>query len=291
MEEHNFTTTLADFIIICIVNAERRRLETLEQEARAEKERIGAELSVASQIQASMLPCIFPPFPERAEFDIYASMNPAREVGGDFYDFFFIDRNTLAVVIADVSGKGVPAALFMVIAKTLIKSNAQNGKSPKEVFETVNKLLCENNESQMFVTVFMGYLDISSGKFTYVNAGHNPPLRCAGKHFDWLQTKPGLMLAFMETAVYREDEIILNPGDELFLYTDGITEAMNNEKELFTEERLGETINHCPDIPLKDFIVFLKREIDQFADGAEQTDDITMLALRYCDPGNAAAEP
>jgi sigma-B regulation protein RsbU (phosphoserine phosphatase) len=251
---------------------------------RAEKERIGAELNIAARIQASMLPCIFPPFPDRAEFDICASMVPAKEVGGDFFDFFFVDHNTLAVVIADVSGKGVPAALFMVIAKTLIKNNAQNGKSPKEVFETVNNLLCENNDSGMFVTVFMGYLDIPGGRFTFVNAGHNPPLLRVGGRFNWLQTRPGLMLAFMETALYREDEIALNPGDELFMYTDGITEAMNNEKELFGEDRLGETINHCLDLPLKDFTASVKREIDQFAEGAEQADDITMLALRYNGP-------
>ncbi|MDR0444570.1 MAG: SpoIIE family protein phosphatase [Treponema sp.] len=257
------------------------------QKVTAEKERIGAELNVARDIQASMLPCIFPPFPDRPEFDIYAIMQPAKEVGGDFYDFFLIDNNTLAVVIADVSGKGVPAALFMVIAKTLIKNNAQNGKSPKEVFETVNKLLCENNETGMFVTVFMGYLDIPSGRFTYVNAGHNPPLfltareKANGARFDWLQTKPGLMLAFLKTAVYSQNEIMLNPGDELLLYTDGITEAMNNEKLLFGEERLLETANSYPDLPLKEFTVSFKREIDEFAQGEEQADDITMLSLRY----------
>ncbi|MDR0949479.1 MAG: SpoIIE family protein phosphatase, partial [Lachnospiraceae bacterium] len=201
----------------------------------AEKERIGAELNVATQIQASMLPCIFPAFPDRPEFDIYASMLPAKEVGGDFYDFFLIDNEKLAVVMADVSGKGVPAALFMVIAKTLIKNNAQYGKTPKEVFEIVNDMLCENNEAGMFVTAFMGFLEIPTGTFTYVNAGHNPPLiKRSGNHFEWLPTKPCFVLAGMEEMSYRQDEITLHPGDTLYMYTDGVTEAVNRSEELFT---------------------------------------------------------
>jgi sigma-B regulation protein RsbU (phosphoserine phosphatase) len=247
----------------------------------ADRERIATELDVATKIQASMLPCIFPAFPERAEFDLYASMEPAKEVGGDFYDFFLTDENTLAVVMADVSGKGVPAALFMVIAKTLIKNNAQYGKSPKEVFETVNNLLCENNEADMFVTAFMGYLDIPTGRFTYVNAGHNPPLIKQGERFEWLKTKPAFVLAGMEDMLYKQQEITLEKGDTLFLYTDGITEAVNNENQLFTDPRLLETVNNGFDLPLKEFTVFIKDEIDKFADGAEQADDITMLVLRY----------
>jgi sigma-B regulation protein RsbU (phosphoserine phosphatase) len=247
-----------------------------------EKERIGAELNVATRIQASMLPSIFPAFPDRSEFEIYASMLPAKEVGGDFYDFFLIDEQTLAVVMADVSGKGVPAALFMVIAKTLLKNNAQNGQSPKEVFETVNNLLCENNEAGMFVTVFMGYLDIPSGKFSFVNAGHNPPLiRRKGEAFEWLHTKVGFVLAGMEDMVYVEGETRLNAGDEFYLYTDGVTEAVNNEYELFTDPRLLEVANSYLDLPIKEFTVSVKREIDKFAEGAEQADDITMLMLRY----------
>lgn len=256
---------------------------SIEQSARehAEKERIGAELNVATQIQSSMLPCIFPAFPDRPEFDIYASMEPAKEVGGDFYDFFLVNEDKLAVVIADVSGKGIPAALFMVITKTLIKNNAQYGYSPKEVFEIVNNLLCENNEANMFVTAFLGYLDISSGRFTYVNAGHNPPLLRSNGQFDWLNTKPGFVLAGMEDTFYKEYEVNLIPGNELYLYTDGVTESMNNERELFDNPRLLETVNNNPDLPLKDFCTNIKSEIDRFAEGAEQADDITMLALRY----------
>jgi len=257
----------------------------------AEQERIGAELDVATKIQASMLPCIFPPFPDRDEFDIYAGMRPAKEVGGDFYDFFFIDENTLSVVMADVSGKGVPAALFMVITKTLLKSNAQNadgsfalngkGKSPKEVFETVNGILCENNEADMFVTAFMGYLDIPSGRFTYVNAGHNPPLlKRRGGKYEWLKAKPCFILAGLEGIVYKQEEITLEPGDMLLLYTDGVTEAMNEDLELFSDPRLLETVNRYTDASPEELLPSLMKEIDVFAGNAEQADDITMLALQ-----------
>jgi sigma-B regulation protein RsbU (phosphoserine phosphatase) len=247
----------------------------------AEKERIGAELSVATRIQASMLPKIFPPFPNRWEFDLYGSMLPAKEVGGDFYDFFLIDKDTLAVLIADVSGKGVPAALFMVIAKTLIKNSAQYGLSPKEVFETVNNLLCANNDEGMFVTAFMGYLDIPTGKFTCVNAGHNPPLLGRDGDFDWIKIKRGLVLGGMEDMFYKEETMTLKPGDMVYLYTDGVTEALNPEEELFGESRLMEAANKCRDSSLKDFIFSIKKEIDAFAGGTEQADDITMLAMQY----------
>ena len=241
-----------------------------------------AELNVATRIQASMLPNVFPAFPYRTEFDIHANMLAAKEVGGDFYDFFMVDANTLAVVIADVSGKGVPAALFMVIAKTLIKNNALSGKSPQEVFYSVNNLLCENNEAGMFVTVFMGYLDIYTGKFTYVNAGHNPPLlKRAGKNFEWLSVIPGFVLAGLEDIQYKQYEITMNKDDLLFLYTDGASETFNNKGELFTESRLIESVNKNNDTELKDFLQDIKNDIDIFAKGAEQADDITMLALKY----------
>jgi len=261
--------------------------KSIEENARerAEKERISTELSVATEIQASMLPCIFPPFPERAEFDIYASMLPAKEVGGDFYDFFLIDSNTLAVVMADVSGKGVPAALFMVIAKTLIKNNAQYGKSPKEVLEIVNNILCENNEADMFVTVFMGYLDIPTDRFTYVNAGHNPPLiKKNGKSCEFLKTDPCLVLAFLKNTKYREEEIFLESGDTIYLYTDGVTEAMNINKDMFGENRLLAAANNTGDSSPKEFLHSIKREIDNFTDGEEQYDDVTMLALKVRKP-------
>ena len=257
---------------------------SIEQSARecAEKERVNAEFTVAAAIQANMLPHTFPPFPQYQEFDIYASIQGAKEACGDFYDFFLIDNNTLAFVIADVSDKGMPAAMFMVVAKTLIKSNAQQGKSPKEVFESVNNLLYENNVSFMFVTAFLGYLDIPSGKITYVNAGHNPPLiKCSGDNYRMLPVNPGFILAGKENMIYNQYEINLNEGDELFLYTDGITEAVNDERVFFGDEHLIETTNKYHNIPLKEFTQSIKQEIDLFTNGMKQVDVITMLLLRY----------
>jgi sigma-B regulation protein RsbU (phosphoserine phosphatase) len=248
---------------------------------RAERERIGAELNIAKQIQSSMLPCLFPPFPHKTEFDIYAFMLPAKEVGGDFYDFFLIDETKLAVVIADVSGKGVPAALFMVIAKTLIKNNTQYGKSLKDVFETVNKMLCENNEICMFVTVFMGILDISSGVFEYINAGHTPPLiKRAGENFEQLTIRPGFVLACMEDSFYEQDKIQLMANDTLFFYTDGVTEAVDEENNMFGDAKLLEVSNAHKNCEPKELLLSIKSEIDVFAGRAEQADDITMLVLK-----------
>jgi sigma-B regulation protein RsbU (phosphoserine phosphatase) len=251
-----------------------------------EKEHIGAELAVAAKIQAAMLPSIFPPFPERDEIELYASMQPAKEVGGDFYDFFMPDANTLAVVIADVSGKGVPAALFMVIAKTLIKNNAQMGKSPKEVFETVNKILCENNEADMFVTVFMAYLDMRTGALTCVNAGHNPPLLARGGQCAWVRLSPGFVLAGMDPITYTQTTLTMEPGDMLYIYTDGLTEAMDTKDTLWGNERLKDAVERYAGLSLRELTAAVKEEIDVFARGAEQADDITMLALRYTKGGH-----
>ncbi|MDR3162137.1 MAG: SpoIIE family protein phosphatase, partial [Spirochaetaceae bacterium] len=250
-----------------------------------EKERIGAELNVATAIQASMLPSIFPPFPDREEFDIYAVMHPAKEVGGDFYDFFMIDEDNLAVIVADVSGKGVPAALFMVIAKTLLKNNAQMGKPLDEVFYTVNNQLCENNEarSNMFVTAFMGILNISSGQFKYVNAGHNPPVvRQGNGDFIWLNVKAGLMLACMEDMKFKVMEITLDKDDIVFMYTDGVTEALNEQEELFGNNRMLDALNadSVKQLPIQNYIAAMLDEVKAFAGNAEQADDITMLMLQ-----------
>jgi len=248
---------------------------------RAEKERLQSELMIAAKIQSSMLPNVFPPFPDRTEFDIYALMDPAKEVGGDFYDFFFIDDNRLAVVIADVSGKGIPAALFMVKAKTLLKNSAQQGKPLAEVMETVNNLLCEGNDECMFVTVFLGVLEISSGRFTYVNGGHDIPLIKHGDGFDWLPVQPALMPGFMPGTTYELEETVLQKGDVLFLYTDGVTEAENTVRDQLTEQRLIDIANQCDLISAKELLNFTRIKVDEFAGGAEQFDDITMLALRY----------
>ncbi|MDR1495522.1 MAG: SpoIIE family protein phosphatase [Clostridiales Family XIII bacterium] len=247
----------------------------------SEKERIGAELNIATKIQASMLPSIFPPFPERDEIDLYATMRPAKEVGGDFYDFFMIDDDNLAVIIADVSGKGVPSALFMVIAKTLIKNNAQMGKSPEEVFETVNNILCESNEEGMFVTAFMAYLDLRTGELTCVNAGHNHPLLTRAGKFEWVKLNPGFVLAGMEGMKYRQETLVMKPGDVLYLYTDGVTEAVNKDNELWGDTRLKDAVGKYRDVSVNELTSRIQEEIDGFADGAEQADDITMLVLRY----------
>lgn len=257
----------------------------------AEKERIGAELNVATQIQASMLPNTFPPFPERPEFDIYASMEPAREVGGDFYDFFLVDGDHLALVIADVSGKGVPAALFMVVAKTLLKNAAQMGLSPKDALSRVNDQLCENNEAEMFVTVWLGILEISTGRLTCANAGHEyPALRRAGGAYELLRDKHGFVLAGMAGARYREYELQLAPGDELYVYTDGVAEATNSREELFGTRRMLEALNQRPDVGPDALLPRVKEEIDLFVGDAPQFDDITMLGLRYLGPAGGKKE-
>jgi sigma-B regulation protein RsbU (phosphoserine phosphatase) len=248
----------------------------------ADKERIATELSVATHIQASMLPHIFPPYPDRKEFDLFGSMEPAKEVGGDFYDFFLADDKTLAVVIADVSGKGVPAALFMVIAKTLIKNNAQMNKSPEQVFNEVNNILCESNEGGMFVTCFMGYLDVETGVFTYVNAGHNPPvIKRVDGSWEFLPCKPGFVLAGMEDINYKPQSITLNKGDMVYMYTDGVTEATDQVEDLYGEKRLLSTLNSNNSSDITDVLESVKNDIVLFANGAEQADDITMLIMEY----------
>lgn len=246
----------------------------------AEKERIGAELGVATHIQASMLPCIFPAFPDRAEFDIYATMQPAKEVGGDFYDFFLVDDDHLALVMADVSGKGVPAALFMVIAKTLIKNIAQTGLSPREVLEKANNQLCENNEAEMFVTVWLGILEISAGKLTYASAGHEyPTIQRAGGDYVLIQEKQDFVLAGLENVRYKEHQLTLMPGDRLYLYTDGVAEATDGANELYGTGRMLDTLNRNKNLSCADLLRYMKEDIDRFVGDAPQFDDITMLCI------------
>lgn len=250
-------------------------------EITAEKERIGAELNVATKIQADMLPKIFPPFPDRSEFDVYAQMTPAKEVGGDFYDFFLVDDDHLAIVIADVSSKGVPAALFMVIAKTLIKNHAMSLESLGDVFYKVNNQLCEGNEEGMFVTAWMGVVTLSTGEFEYVNAGHNPQLLMNNDDYDWIHAQPGFVLAGLEGIPYSSEKIKLNHGARVFLYTDGVTEAQNTSEELFGEQRLMESLHRNGHLPLKQMLEAVRADIDNFAGEAEQFDDITMLAFEF----------
>ncbi len=248
----------------------------------AEKERISAELDIARHIQASMLPCIFPAFPEREDFDIHACMTPAKEVGGDFYDFFMVDERHLAVVMADVSGKGVPAALFMVIGKTLIKDHTTPGTDLGEVFSTVNDLLCESNSEGLFITAFEGVLDLQSGELRYVNAGHELPFVChAGGEFEAVRIRPGFVLAGMENMRYRSGVMTLRPGDKLFQYTDGVTEATDAQNRLYGMQRLGAALNAAKNAPPAEILEAVKRDIDEFTGDAPQFDDITMLCLAY----------
>lgn len=251
----------------------------------AEKERIGAELSIATQIQADMLPSIFPAFPDRPEFDIYATMNPAKEVGGDFYDFFMVDERHLAVVMADVSGKGVPAALFMVIGKTLIKDHTQPGRDLGDVFTEVNDILCESNKEGMFITAFEGVLDLVSGDFTFVNAGHEIPFICKkGGTFETYKIRAGFVLAGMEGMSYRCGSMRLAPGDKLFQYTDGVTEATDRDNELYGMGRLEEVLGKNAAQHPAELLAKVKEDIDSFVGDAPQFDDITMLCLEYLEP-------
>ena len=248
----------------------------------AEKERIGAELNVATQIQADMLPSIFPAFPDREEFDIYATMDPAKEVGGDLYDFFLVDPDHLAMVVGDVSGKGVPAALFMVIAKTLIKNQAQMGKSPKEILESVNDQLCENNEADMFVTVWLGILDIRSGRIIAASAGHEYPLvRRGGAAFEFLEDPHGLPLGVMPGMPHENYEISLAHGDSIFIYSDGAPDSANSQEEQFGGERLKAVANEAANAAPTEILHHVKQEIDRFVGDAAQFDDITLLCMRY----------
>lgn len=248
----------------------------------AEKERIGAELNVATQIQADMLPSIFPAFPDREEIGIYATMTPAKEVGGDFYDFFMVDDRHLAMVMADVSGKGVPAALFMVIGKTLIKDHTKPGMSLGEVFTEVNNLLCESNKEGLFITAFEAVLDLVTGELVFVNAGHELPfIQKKDGQYETYKTRAGFVLAGMEGIRYRQGSLQMEPGDKLFLYTDGVPEATDANEQLYGMERLEKILNENKEKIPEELLPAIKEDIDEFVGAAPQFDDITMLCMEY----------
>ena len=249
----------------------------------AEKQRLGTELSIASQIQEGMLPSIFPAFPERREFDVYATMHTAKEVGGDFYDFFLIDDDHLAIVMADVSGKGVPAALFMMASKILINNfSTIERTSPAQILETVNHHICMNNKAEMFVTAWLGILELSTGRLKAANAGHEyPAIQRRGGPFRLFKDRHGVVLGGLDGMRYQEYEILLKSGDSLFLYTDGVTEAADAAYTLFGTERMLRGLNQAADAAPKEVLETVKREIDAFVGEAPQFDDITMLCLRY----------
>jgi len=248
----------------------------------AEKERIDTELNLATNIQAGMLPDKFPAFPDRKDFDIYASMTPAKEVGGDFYDFFLIDENRLGIVMADVSGKGVPAALFMMHSKILLKSYTLMKQSPKAALEEVNRQICENNPEDMFVTVWLGVLDLKTGIFTAANAGHEKPaVKQPGGSFELLRDKHGIMVGYMDGVRFKEYELILKKGAKLFLYTDGVAEATNAQEELFGTDRMIEALRTAEDKSPKDVLAAVNAAVDEFVGEAPQFDDLTMLCIEY----------
>ena len=248
----------------------------------AEKERIGAELNVATQIQADMLPSIFPPYPNKTEFDVFATMHPAKEVGGDFFDFFLVDDDHLALVIADVSGKGVPAALFMVIAKTLIKNRAQMGGTPSEILFDVNNQLAEGNKTDFFVTVWLAIVDIRTGEGLVSNAGHEHPcLKKKDGKFELIKYRHSPAVAAMENMKFPDHKIKLDPGDKIFVYTDGVVEATNAQNELFGEKRMLEALNSNPDASIRALLSNVNAGINRFTDGVQQFDDITMLCMEY----------
>ena len=247
----------------------------------SQEERTKTELGMAGRIQRSMLPQMFPPFPERNEFDIFASMEPARMVGGDFYDFFLIDEDHLALLIADVSGKGIPAALFMMISEVIIKSCAMLGKSASEILTKTNEGLCSDNKVEMFVTVWLGILEISTGRITASNAGHEYPALMREGRFSLLKDKHGFVIGGMDGMTYPEYEVRLQPGDKLFLYTDGLPEASDRDNRMFGKDRMLASLNRNPGASPREILETIRHDVDEFVGDAEQFDDLTMLCLDY----------
>ena len=249
---------------------------------KTESARLETEMSMAARIQENMLPNTFPAFPDRKEFEIFASMKPAKEVGGDFYNFFMIDDNTLGIIMADVSGKGVPAALFMMSSDILLKNETLMQKSPKAVLEEVNRKICENNSEEMFVTVWLGILDIRTGRLTAANAGHEKPaIKSPDGSFELYLDKHGLMVGYLNDIRYHEYELTLEKGSKLFLYTDGVAEATNAHDELFGTDRMLKTLQSAENGTPEEILRAVDQAISGFVEDAPQFDDITMLCLAY----------
>ena len=272
------TVLAAGYLYYVIVRVQMERYEAQQKETA----RLDTELTMATRIQAETLPNIFPAFPERDDFNIYASMNPAKEVGGDFYDFFLVDDTHLGLVMADVSGKGVPAALFMMVSKILVQNYAMMGLSPKEVLESVNRQICANNPEEMFVTVWYGCLDLESGKLVASNAGHEyPVLKKAGGSFELVKDKHGLVVGGMDGVKYSQYELQMDPGAKLFLYTDGVAEATNAENELFGTERMVSALRLVENDSPQDVLGVVNAAVEDFVKDAPQFDDLTMMCVEY----------
>ena len=258
-------------------------------QATAENERISTELSLATRIQADMLPNIYPAFPDRPEIDIYATMTPAREVGGDFYDYFFVDDDHLCMVIADVSGKGIPAALFMMASKIVLANNAKMGKSPSQILRDTNESVCSNNREEMFVTVWLGILELSTGTLTCANAGHEyPTFKHADGRFELYKDRHGLVIGGMAGMKYPEYSLHLEPGSKLFVYTDGVPETTDPQNVMFGTERMLAALNAAAEDAPEQILHRVREAVDAFARGAEQFDDVTMLCMQYNGPNPVA---
>ena len=258
---------------------------TMLEVAATSKERIESELRIAQRIQMELVPKTFPPFPDRDDFELYAMMTPAREVGGDFYDFMMPDPDHLWIVIGDVSGKGIAAALFMAVTRTFLRAFFHEEKSPGKVLYRVNNELARNNEASMFVTLFCGVLHLPSGIFRWANAGHNLPLLLAADGAaSFLPKTRGVVAGAMEDIQFTEAEMVLTAGDSLYLYTDGVNEAMNAAEQLFGNDRMQASLVRYGQAGCVVMVDGISRELSEFVDGAEQSDDITMLALRYSGP-------
>ncbi|MEE9576592.1 MAG: PAS domain-containing protein [Gemmatimonadota bacterium] len=270
---------IVDYVAIARDITERKQMEGELERAR---QRMEEELNVGREIQMGMLPLIFPPYPRRREFEVFALLEPAREVGGDFYDFFLLDDDHFCMCVGDVSGKGVPAALFMAVTKTLIKSRASNDYSPASILTHVNSEISRSNDASMFVTIFLGILNLNSGELLYSNAGHNPPyIRRAHGELIRLDARHGPVIGAVEDMVYGQDEVILTGGDLFFAYTDGVTEAMNEEQRLYDESRLVELLSSCDSNDAEAVVRDTLEGIRSFQGGATQADDITILATTY----------
>ncbi|MBQ6493769.1 MAG: SpoIIE family protein phosphatase [Erysipelotrichaceae bacterium] len=267
---------------LSLSNGINMTVDSLKQFIKEANERIDAELRTARAIQMSALPSSFPAFPDYDQFDLYAIMDPAKEVGGDFYDFYMINDHTVAFLVADVSGKGIPGSLFMMRAKTTIRNFADAGDTPAEIMTKANEKLCEGNDAGMFVTAWMAFLDLNNGELTFANAGHNPPLlRRKDGEFEYLKMVPGFVLAGMEGIRFKENKIILEPGDELFLYTDGVVEATDVDKQLYGEDRLIRCLNDNIGKDVREMCSCVKKDVDTFYEGAPQFDDITELSFKF----------
>ena len=282
-QEINRTSLALDHQMDMIRRMERERMEL--ENKRKEQELIVRELSMAREIQKNALPHTFPPFPERKEIDLFASMDPARDVGGDFYDFFFIDEDHLCLLIADVSGKGIPAALFMMVAKRILEDSARLEHSVSKILEKTNDSLCDSNQAQMFVTVWLGILEISTGRLTAANAGHEyPALQKKGGYFGLYKDKHGFVISGMRGVHYREYSIQMEPGDKLFVYTDGVPEATAGNGKMFGVDRMAAALNTCKDGSPEEILRTVRSTVDAFVGDAEQFDDLTMMCLEYRGP-------